>query len=256
MKKKNIIIAALGAAVLIGASAVAAYTFTLDNDKVVTPDPPAENEVIVREEIDEYGNKRYITLTKEEVEAEAKWEKTKNILARAMDEDEHFGKDYGALLREADTFGYHMIQDCFDMNEVQIKKYVERLGGVKPRCSGFYCRIRAEVLGKMSADAPRLSVEALDKIVKESHSREELYNNIQSRYFSPDYMFQYSGRSGYAEEYWLDDEGSDWIKLSVVPDDDDKWGVEGIYLVNYEDSYGHAKILYTPEDLKALFSEE
>ena len=257
MKKKNIIICIVGTVILAGASAVAAYT--LDGVRTVPPETPVEADVVMRETIDDSGNKRYITLTKEEVEAEAKWEKTKDILARVTAENKHFGEEYAASLKEVDGFGDDMIRDCCDMNEAQIKEYVERKAQCGLRIGSpagtSYARIRDEILGKVPADAPRLTVEALEKLITESHSAVEFYNNIRSRY-AVDFTYQFSGRDGGVDQYWLDDEGTEWIELVVVPNNENDLVVEWIALKNYDDYLGSGKTLYSDTDLKALYGEE
>ncbi len=264
MKKKTIIICTIAATIMAGASVVAAYT--LDGISTIAHDAPIEEQLaavekagtIIKEVVDNNGDKYYTTMTKEEVAAEAKRVKTKDILARVTAKNEHFGEEYATSLKEVDGFGEDMIRDCYDMNETQIKEYVERLGSTKRRGGilGSYPRICNETLGIQSASTPRLTVEALDALVSQSHSAVEFCNNISSQYGSPDFCCQFSGREGLRKQYWLDDEGTEWIELVVVPNNDD-WVVERISLQNYDDFLNgdrSGKKLYSKKDLKAIFS--
>lgn len=106
-----------------------------------------------------------------------------------------------------------------------------------------------------TSDAPRLSVEAVEAIITASHSAVEFYNNIRSRY-AVDSAYPFSGRVGGVNQYWLDDEGTEWIELVVVPNNDNEWVVEWIALKNHDDYWGSGKTLYSDTDLKALFGEE
>lgn len=235
MKKKNIIICSIAAIVLAGASVAVAYT--LDRADTVAPDAPIEEQLEAAEK------------------AEQKLRSKADIIAREMSGNGNFSEEAIQSMKNQ-KLNPNTLYDFRDMNEEQMKEYVKRAGQVSPHKRGVglgFLRIRAEVLGKMSVDAPRLSVEALDELVKESHSRTELYDNIRNRYGEPDFTYSNEAAATILE-YWLDDEGLDYL-LVYAPG---SRMVTQIGLLHYNAENGgteEGEQLYSIEDLKALYGE-
>ena len=239
MKKKNIIICSIAAIVLAGASVAVAYT--LDRADTVAPDAPIEEQLEAAEK------------------AEQKLRSKADIIAREMAGNGNFSEEDICFMKEW-KMNPNTLYDFRDMNEEQMKEYVKRAGRVNLYKRGIglgLLRIRAEVLGKMSADAPRLSVEALEGLIKESHSRKELYDNIRNRYGEPDFVNITSGYCGCMIEYWLNDEGTDWF-LVDVGGSLESGVVSQIGLGHYNSEKGsnEGDLLYSTDALKALFGEE
>ena len=195
--------------------------------------------------------------TEAELTYEQQMRRRADFLAQAMAENGNFTEDEVRSTKEW-KLNQNALYDFRDMNEEQIKDYAARVGQVNryKRWIGLgYFRIRAEVLGKMSADAPRLSVEALDELVKESHSRTELYDNIKSRYGEPDFVFD-TEANAVGAEYWLNNEGTEFFLLAI------KGGLENGHVAqialghfNSEKGSNEGDLLYSTDDLKALYGE-
>ncbi len=187
-------------------------------------------------------------------DAEQKLQSKVDILAQAMAENGNFTEDSIRSVKEK-KLDINTLYDFRDMNEEQMKGYIDRLSQVNRYQRGIglgYLRIRAEILGKMSADGPRLSVEALEELINQSHSRKELYNKIRAQYGEADFVNPMSGYSGGMIEYWLNDEGTDWFLMDVT-------SMEGIVrqigLGHYDSDNGvTGELLYSSDDLKALYS--
>lgn len=244
MRKKNLIIIALSTLVLAGALLSTACSRE-DSGSVGTDESGAAT-----------GEQHTAGETEAELTYEQQLQRRAGILAQAMDENGHFTEDEVRSTKEW-KLNPNTLYDFRDMNEEQMKEYVARVGQVNRHLRWIgrgYFRIRAEVLGKMSADAPRLSVEALEGLVKESHSRTELYDNIRNRYGEPD--FTYSNEAvATILEYWLDDEGLDYL-LVYAPG---SRMVTQIGLLHYNAENGgteEGEQLYSIEELKALYGEE
>lgn len=234
MKKKNIIICIIGAVVLAGAYLVVAYT--LDGVSTVAPEAPAEEQLEAVED------------------AEQEWQSKVDIIAQAMAENGNFTEDSIRSVKEK-NLNINALYDFRDMNEEQMKEYVAHLSQVNRYQRGFglgYLRIRAEILGKMSANGPRLTVEALDGLVSQSHSREELYSSIRAQYGEADFV-PTSSLSIVTVEYWLNDEGTDWLLMEVGSLENG--AVRQVGLGHYDSDKGvKGELLYSTDDLKALYS--
>ena len=62
-----------------------------------------------------------------------------------------------------------------------------------------------------AADAPRLTVEALNEIISQSADENELWKKIMDQYGSSDQWMSFSGVAGFETRYWLNDDGSKYI---------------------------------------------
>lgn len=236
MKKKHIIIVMLSALVLAGATVAVAYT--LDITKTVAPDAPIEKQLEATQE------------------AEQKLKSKVDILARAMAENGNFTEDSIRSVKESDL-NINTLYDFCDMNEEQIEKYTARLSQVSRDRRGIglgYLRIRDEAFGKIAADAPRLTVDALKELVGQSISRRDLYDKILNRYGAADFVPPSS--SGIATvEYWLNDEGTEWLLLQVGSIENGAVMQAG--LGHYDSDKGvTGELLYSTDELKALYGEE
>ena len=191
--------------------------------------------------------------TEAELTYEQQLQRRAGILAQAMDENGHFTEDEVRSVKEW-KLNLNALYDFRDMNEEQMKEYAARVGQVNryKRWIGLgYLRIRAEVLGKMSTDAPRLTVEALEGLIKESNSRKELYDNIKNRYGEADFVFMGGGGGSPMAEYWLNDEGTEWLLFQAGS------AVYQVGLAHYDPDKGvTGELLYSPDDLRALFGED
>lgn len=167
-----------------------------------------------------YNSTDLNSIFKDEIRYYQRCQKVERVLRKTIGENEsYFGE--GASQNLSDFVLHFMLRDCQYMKEAQVREYIERF--VKDEikidvgcgAGAGYPRICAEILGDQSADMPRLTTEAYDKLAKEIQDPVELRDKIHSQYGSPDYFFLFSGRYGGMEEYWLDDKGTEKISLEL-----------------------------------------
>lgn len=178
----------------------------LENDE----DSGAENTLYSCSDLD--------SLFKDEIRYSHRHEMVRRVLREAIGENEgYFGE--GAARNISDFALDAMTGDCRLMNEAQIRSYIDCLVKNEIKfdigcgAGAGYPRICAKILGIQSADTPRLTAEAYDRLVRESRDDEELRDRIYSQYGSPDHVYLFSGRVGGVEEYWLDDKGTESVCL-------------------------------------------
>ena len=153
-----------------------------------------------------------------------------------------------------------VIDDCLGMTYQQITKYVDMLGHVENNNGGWgnHLRIRDVALGTVSNDLDRITAEKLDVLLHQCTSSKEFLDKLKEQYGDPDYLQQNSGTYGYKEEYWLTEDGSACIRISVFEtagknDHSFDENVNNISLSAHND-HSSQQSLYSKEDLDAIFA--
>lgn len=249
MKKKTIIIATLSALVLAGATVGAVYAL----DKGISSDVivPNKTAVLVKDdpsiEVDladalayEGVSHSYDTCTEDEKTYFVERAKVRSVIDEVVAD---------ALAENPSIENIGVDEDyCIDMTREQIELYVNLIMKKGNKKDGVFFgsdRLCAQAKGKIPLDAPRLTVEALDKTIKQSSSFSDLVEKLVAQY-GLDYYASGSGAPVGCFSFDLDDEGSKNITFSFG------WGEYEIYL--YGD--GNKTVLYSDTDLKALYGEE
>lgn len=81
---------------------------------------------------------------------------------------------------------------------------------------GEFKRERAVLSGKLAPDTERLTLDEVNEIINEAGSYDDMYKEIAATQTYPDFV----GGSGVTKvEYWLDDTGSEKIRLIVEEND-------------------------------------
>ncbi len=74
-----------------------------------------------------------------------------------------------------------------------------------------YPRRHLELLGSIEENGPRITMEKLQEIIDNSENHKEIFRQIEETYGFPDLYYDGGMRS---HEYWLDDKGSELIRLN------------------------------------------
>lgn len=96
------------------------------------------------------------------------------------------------------------------------KAALQALKAKEQRLFGEFCRARAVILGKLAADAPRITLEQTGSLLAGSESFGVLMQKLEAAQPYPDYL----GGSGLTLiEYWFDDAGKE--KILATPEQED-----------------------------------
>ena len=96
------------------------------------------------------------------------------------------------------------------------KAQLEQLKKKEQHVFGEFQRARAVILGELAADAPRITLEQLDSMTAESESFAEVMQKLRTAQPYPDF----TGGSGVTLiEYWLDDDGTEQILVTLEQQD-------------------------------------
>lgn len=245
MKKKTIIIAFLSALVLAGTTVVA--VFALDkgiSSEVATPDKAAvlvKDDPSVKVDVPKTYMEAGISFdySEDQINAMVEQEKVRSVLSEVVAETPGLEKIY------MDEY------ECMDMTRDQIKRYGEllvKVGAESKNMMNDYPRVRAQAMGELPLDAPRLTVDVLNEIIGQSASKDEMWEKIREQHVISDESLQFSGYPGSKSRYWLDDEGSEQIVFTS------RWNEMEISLYNAESDT--SELLYSEEDLTNLFAAE
>lgn len=95
-------------------------------------------------------------------------------------------------------------------NKVSMMTNLEEVQAEGERMFGNYTRKIAELNGEISIDSPRLTLDKLNQIMTDYADYSEIETKLNELYPYPDYV----GGSGVSiTEYWLDESGSNKIRL-------------------------------------------
>jgi len=101
-------------------------------------------------------------------------------------------------------------------NNVNIDKKLEELTQKENMMFGEFKRERAIILGELSPDAKRITLDEVNKFIQESNSFTEIYEKISSIQKYPDFI----GGSGVTNiDYWIDDDGTQ--KINIIYEQED-----------------------------------
>ena len=130
--------------------------------------------------------------------------------------------------------------DLTDAQQAALKRIASKEDGL----SCQFSRAKAEIKGLLAADAPRLTLDAVNQMIAGSDSFEEIFRKISDAQPYPDLI---NNEEFTAVEYWFDDKGTE--KIMLIPDGSGACPQTVRYSnLNPDGSYQEARYLY-PENL-------
>ncbi|MBR6718513.1 MAG: dockerin type I repeat-containing protein [Oscillospiraceae bacterium] len=135
------------------------------------------------------------------------------------------------------------VADDPDLTDAQ-QSALKRIASKEDGLSCQFSRAKAEIKGLLAADAPRLTLDAVNQMIAGSDSFEALFRKITDAQPFPDLI---NNEEFTAVEYWFDDKGTE--KIMLIPDGSGACPQTVRYSsLNPDGSYQEARYLY-PENL-------